>query len=500
MSQPEANERKWVLLLSCAAAIHVFIFSAAFPLFNNVDEQKHFDLVVKYAQGDIPRNLETVSAESARYIVLYGSLEYLGNPTNFPDEKFPPPPWTWPQTDEKFRQAILAKEAMWQSGTNHECSQPPLYYALAGFDWRVGQWCGFKDGRLLYWLRFLNIFVISALVGLGYIAARVVFPEQRFPRLAVPALLAFIPQGTFYSISNDVLSPLCFGAAFICLIRWWRGEIPNLRLGIFLGLALAATGLTKMSNLPLLALSAVVVLLKILQLGKTGKLRAAWLSLLGLMLCAGMPMGIWLAWCKHNFGDFTGSAPKIQNLGWTLKPFGEWWHHPIFTPQGLWTFLSKLIGTCWQGEFWWHRQPMVLPVVNYVYVISTLLLLGVAVAILCRRFVAANRPPQDALWLALGSLVVSVVFLGFLSIIYDFHDCFYPSREFPYFASGRLMLGALAPFILLFVFGLDRALSPVKNHSVKLLVLLGIIVFMLVSEIVTDWPVFPNAYNWFHLS
>jgi Predicted membrane protein (DUF2142) len=500
MTQPEVNERKWVLLLCCAAAVHVFIFSAAFPFFNNVDEQKHFDLVVKYSHGDIPRSLKTVSSESSRYIVLYGSLEYLGNPTNFPDGKFPPPPWTWPQTDEKIRKAILAKEVMWQDGINHECSQPPLYYALAGLDWRVGEWIGFHGGHLLYWLRFLNIFAISALVWLDYIAARMVFPEQCLPRLAVPALLAFFPQSTFYSVSNDVLLSLCSGAAFICLIHWWRDEIPNLRLGILLGLALAATGLTKMSSLPLLALSAVVVLLKILQLAKTGKWRAALPSLLGLTLCAVLPLGFWLAWCKHNFGDFTGSAPKIQSLGWTLKPFSEWWHHPIFTPHGLWTFLSKLIATFWQGEFWWHRQPMALPMANFIYVASTLFLLGVAVAVLCRRFVAANRPPQDALWLALGSLVVSVVFLGFLSIIYDFHDCFYPSREFPYFASGRLMLGALIPFILLFVFGLDCILSRVRNLWVKPLIIMGIILFMLVTEIITNWPAFSNAYNWFHLS
>ena len=46
---------------------------------------------------------------------------------------------------------------------------------------------------------------------------------------------------------------------------------------------------------------------------------------------------VWLAWCKHAFGDFSGTAAKIQFLGWTHKPFAEWWHHPIFTPHGFWT-------------------------------------------------------------------------------------------------------------------------------------------------------------------
>ncbi len=90
------------------------------------------------------------------------------------------------------------------------------------------------------------------------------------------------------------------------------------------------------------------------------------------------------------------------------------------------------------------------------------------------------------------------VFLGFLSIIYDFHKCFYPSREYPYFTSGRLMLGALIPFLLLFVFGLDHVLSGFGNAG-KFLVLAAIILFMLISEIITDWLVFSSQYNWFHM-
>jgi hypothetical protein len=153
-------------------------------------------------------------------------------------------------------------------------------------------------------------------------------------RLGVPAVLAFIPQTAFYSIQNDVLSPLCFGAAFLCLIKLLRAENPAVRLGIFTGLALAATFLVKMSNLSLLAVSAAAVLFKTVQLAKAGKLRAAFPSLLALTLCAGLPMAAWSAWCKHTFGDFNASEQKILFLGWTHKPFAEWWHHPIFTLQG----------------------------------------------------------------------------------------------------------------------------------------------------------------------
>src|SRR5205823_602331 len=56
-----------------------------------------------------------------------------------------------------------------------------------------------------------------------------------------------------------------------------------------------------------------------------------------------------------HFGDFTGTASKAQLLGWTTKPFSDWWPHPIFTAPGMWTFASELFASFWRGEFMWAR-------------------------------------------------------------------------------------------------------------------------------------------------
>jgi hypothetical protein len=352
---------------------------------------------------------------------------------------------------------------------------------------------------LLYWLRFLNLLAVATLVWMGFAAARLVFPGRRFLQLGVPALLAFMPQSAFYSIQNDVLSPLTFGAVFICLVRLLRVEIPGVRLGLLAGLALAATFLTKISNLPLLAMSGLVVLFKIGCLARSGKLRAAGPSLAALALCASLPMIAWLAWCKHTFGDFTGTAAKIHFLNWTQKPFGEWWQHPIFTPHGLWTFASDLMATFWQGEFLWHRQPLASPVVDAIYAISSVGFVGIAAVALLSRSTSVTGPQRQALWFGFGSFLAAVTFLGFLSIFFDFQDCFYPSRAHPYFTSGRLMLGALIPFLLLYLYGLDRALCRVKNAWIRPLVLIGMILFMQISEMLIDWQLFPDTYNWFHM-
>ena len=485
-----------MLLLCLIAAAHVCVFSAAFPFFGTVDEPSHFDLVVKYSQGQVPRKLERMSEEATPYVVVYSTFEYLWPSNNFPTEKFPPP---WTQPMEQIAPTLLSREAAWNKSTNSESSSPPLYYALLGGWWRLGQACGFHDAFLLYGMRFFNAFVVALLVWTGHRAARLVFPENRFVRLGVPALLAFFPQTAFYSIQSDVLSPLCFGWAFICLVRWWRADVPGARLGAVTGLALAATFLTKLSNLPLLAVAAVFIALKTRRLAAAKKLSAALPSLLVLAVVAGLPAGLWMAWCQHNFGDVFGAEAKIAFLGWTHKPFAEWWTHPLFTPRGLWTFVSELLATFWQGEMLWHRVPLTLPWVGVAYTALTVFFLAVAVVAIKRPSGGAPESQRPELAFSFCLVAATVIFLGFLSIRYDFHDCFNPSRDHPYFTSGRLLLGALIPFLLLFLYGMDRALIRFQNNWVRPLALGGMILFMVISEIITDWKIFPNAYNWFHM-
>jgi hypothetical protein len=316
-------------------------------------------------------------------------------------------------------------------------------------------------------------------------------------RLGVPAVLAFLPQSAFYGIQNDVLSPLCFGAAFIFLVKFWRAEIPGARLGLCTGLALAATFLAKVSNIPLLAVSMAFVALKLIQLAKAGRLRAAAPAICMLALSAGLPAALWLAWCKHCFGDLTGSEAKIAFLGWTHKPFAEWWHHPVFTPQGFWAFFSDLIATFWQGELLWDRKPLALAAANMVYVLSSVVFLAIALAALLAKSTPPGKDRRPALWFGFACFAAAVAFLGFLSTIYDFHDCFRPSRDFPYFTSGRMMLGVLIPFLLLFTFGLDQIMKKFSLPA-KFAVLVALLGLMLATEIATDWQIFPNPYNWFH--
>ncbi len=96
---PDAARRRELLLLglfSLLAAVRVFVFTAAFPFFNNVDEHYHFDLVCRYSHADVPRGLDPCCAEAAALIALYGSPEYVQSPREFPAMNFMPPIWSRP--------------------------------------------------------------------------------------------------------------------------------------------------------------------------------------------------------------------------------------------------------------------------------------------------------------------------------------------------------------------------------------------------------------------
>jgi hypothetical protein len=94
---------------------------------------------------------------------------------------------------------------------------------------------------------------------------------------------------------------------------------------------------------------------------------------------------------------------------------------------------------------------------------------------------------------------LSILFLVGISISYDFNGCWYPSRDYPYLTSGRLISGILVPFLILYLNGLSYILSKFRLSSYWAVVVLIIAVLIIVSEVVLSYPVFKSQYNWFHL-
>lgn len=492
------GEQIFVIVLCILAAARVFAYSAAFPFFNNVDEQMHFDLVTKYSVADVPKEeISNYSRRVAELIVLYGTPEYFRGPASFPNGRIPSPVWKIPNV--RSTQAFDRAAANWQQRGNHESTSFPAYYAIAGLWSAAGRSAGLSGGTFLYWIRFLNVPLFAALVYLSYLIGRTLAADSPVQRLGLPILTAFFPQDVFYSINSDVLSPLLF-AASLCMLLQLYFENKSLLYHALAGSAVAGCFLVKLSNLAVLVLLGLIVILKVKHLLAEGRFREYLPRLSVLILASFVPIGLWLARNRLLFGDVTGSAHKAEVLGWTVKPWGQIWDHPIFSISGFFHFLSELTVTFWRGEFVWHFERIRLPWMDIFYTASSAIFIGTCLIAFVLKRTGTNKKYRFLLAMSFLTVASSVLLLGALSVAFDFGNCWYPSKESPYFTSGRLILCSLLPFLLLYIDGLDRLFSRWKKPAVPLAVLLLVVFVITVSEWMISRHVFLSPYNWFHLT
>jgi len=494
----ERIETLLITALIIAAAIRIFLFIAAFPFFNNVDEEEHFDLVYKYSEGSLPgANMESYCRAAVELILLYGTPEYYTKPERWPNNRFPAPVWTRPDMRKSEQFTKLAGE--YKPVGNYQTGEFPFYYLTAGLWCATVKSLGIEDGRLLYWIRFMNIPVFAALVAVSYFFARKIFPDNIYLKFSLPLIVAFWPQDSFYSISNDVLSPLLFALAFLAILQIYF-EDKSFAYHFYTGLVIAATLLTKRSNIVVLFVLCVIITLKLRKHFSNRNVNQYLPKLLILLVAAMLPMAILFTRNYLVFGDITASAGKMQYLGWTVKPLSKIWDHPILTPGGLLFFLSKLTETFWRGELIWHWQQLISAKADLFYVITTALFFAASALGLFLRRHKQDAKLRFVLCMSFCTLAVCVLLMAALSIRYDFDGCFYPSREKPYLVSGRLISCAALPFFLIYVNGLKSILAVFKNRLYPIAALAIIVIIITISEILLTRPVFGSLYNWFHLS
>jgi hypothetical protein len=199
-------------------------------------------------------------------------------------------------------------------------------------------------------------------------------------------------------------------------------------------------------------------------------------------------------------GDLTGTSEKIMHFGWTLKPLSEWGDHPIFTIKGFVYFLSELALTFWRGEFFWRFERLASKSADILYFITTLIfgISGLIGIMLESREVSTDKKIFN--YLHLFILVSFIMFLALLSIRYDFGNCLYPSKNLPYFTSGRLILASLVSFLIVYVKGIEYITSKFFKRIDPVVIILVIVLYSAFSEITIsfDRGVFTSPYNYFN--
>jgi hypothetical protein len=487
------REAACVAALAALAALRVALFAGAFPFFANVDEQKHVDMVLKYARGYLPEpGREAYEPQMGQLVGLYGSPEYLSGP----GEIVPPPPWR--RAPGAMVGVVELSERFLAERANKEAEQPPAYYATAALGLGLGRALGLEGARLLYFVRGLGALVAAALVWVAHRLVRDAYRDEPLVRWGVPVLACVFPQDTLFYVTPDVLSPLLGGAVFALSLR--LAGRPESGRGAYAacGLLLAAALLTKWTNAALALVAAAASLHALAHAPWPGGRRAL-LGRLGWQWGLALAPVVW--WCGrslHLYGDPTASSLKVARLGWRPKPLADWLEHPLFTPAGLADFAGGLVPTFWRGELAWHRVDLALPALDAHYTATTLHFLALA-AVGLRR-----REPRRFLAEGLAGLglATAAATLAALSLAFVFDETTNPPASRPYFVQGRLISGVLLPFLLLYARGISFAASrlPARaGHAAGALLIGALALAITASELALAWPVFASRYNLYHL-
>ena len=485
------RERALVLALAIFAGLRVLSFALAFPFFTNIDEYRHVDAVLKYGRGQLPRpGPVAYEPEMARLLGVAGSPEYHRDPVAPLRPEVPPPAWHSPREEVAAR--IARMEAFLAPRHSLEVGQPPVYYAVAGAWLAVGRAFGLRDAALLYWVRALSALGAVVLVFACWAVLRALYPERPFVYWGVALLVAVMPQDAAYYVTGDALSPLLGGVAFLLTVRLLAH--PSAGSGAYLaaGLALAAALLGKYPNAALYASAGVASVVLARRGAAPRRLALLWAAALAPAL----------VWFGRNvwFGvGVTGTAFKVERLGWTRKPLAEWLDHPIFSPAGAWVFARDLVTSFWRGEIVWQQRLLASAAADTVYrVVSFGGRAFAAAGMLRGRGSGTARAAEIA---AAAAVVAAVGLLGVLSLVFVFGSTVHPSPAYPYFSNGRLVGGVLVPLTLLIVRGIEEAATflPRGGETAAWGALVVVAAVALVSELSLTAPVFASAYNAYHL-
>ncbi len=491
-----------VVLLSALAALRILIFCAAFPLTNAIDERFHRDTIQMYAHGHLPgRDLPSVDPQATKNLLLYWSPEYGLTREETARDGITGP--LWGLSSEQRESALAgpyyrAKLQQWLRRPNFEAQSTPLYYLLAAGWYRMGAAFGLKDWALDYWLRVLNPIAYALLVWLSYQCVRIAYPDRPFLQIAVPALIAVFPQDVFYGMNRDVLSAPVSAATLLLLVRAMKSKTNWARLLLAASLLTSLAFLVNVSNVVLYGALAATAWICLRRSGDS-IVRKLWIGIAGVIAAIGLPL-IWMLRNYMLMADFTGGKAKTEELGWTVKPLSELLHHPLFSWHGATYFLTQLGRSFWRGEYSWHALPMRSVWADWFYLVSSaILVLLFAIDLMQRRKTISSLQGTigfQSLFLV-GS---SILFLAVISLPYDFHDCAYPSRLYPYFVSGRIISGAMLPFILMYAAGLDL-FARFFRRWIPATALIGCLLLLItVSEIRVRRAAFSSPYNFFALS
>jgi hypothetical protein len=466
---------KWTIAL--LFALKVLLFAMAYPLFNTTDELPNFDTVLKQGKGysyeDRNYYFDTLTLELAHKVQ---SKEYLLG--EFQNEDFVPLLKLQYQDDFEGYFNFFSKT------THQQTHSSPFYFKPLG--WIFYALPGDLNPYLkIYSLRFVNVVLAFFLAFCAITLGMRVF-QNRALALSCGVLLLGIPQSIYYFINVDILSALSAVVFLLFAVKSYQHfTLKNLLLVALTG---ALTILIKASGLIIVCCGFLLLLL--------GRIEVRWKRFFYLPISILLMILLMLPGFINRVSSGVGlfaTKEKVKVLGWTAKEVENYFPHVITSIGGMSNFFTKTWQSWWLGESLWEGTDIYSSFSTYyVTIITTLLLLVFAV----RSYYLSNYHGllNNIRRISWFSYIGYFLLFAFLSVRYDFGNCVYPSKAFPIFVSGRLMLGMLFPFLFSFV---DSVSGFFRDKKVVFYIVLCFTLFHLGLELIETKDIFYSNKNFF---
>jgi 4-amino-4-deoxy-L-arabinose transferase-like glycosyltransferase len=437
-------------LILALTALKGVLWSAAIPLWQGPDEDRHFSTVQFIAEhkrlpgeGEIYHDDENVIAgELAEVSRLWYNPEI--RQTFGPGDEGP------------NEAAIAALDPSLRTSTERgkitlALHLPPLYYLMGVPLYRLA-YAGDILTRV-YVVRQLSVLLGVGAVACAYLVAREVFPERRLMWFTVPVLVSFQPMFTFVNavVNTDALLVFVFCALIYTTVRVLKTRL-TLGLALATGALLGAGLLTKPFILAMAVPCALLVAWEMIRgRGRRGRVL---LYLGGMAIVVAL---VWSPWIAHSarLGNSPFYANPIRTGQLVVKnPFTDYALGRYLIDYGL-----SLLGGTWVsfwGNFGWIEAPLDTPLYLALYALCALALVGLGLY-LARRIRARGSGPggQEGAGSEAGLLgylaLCAVAVVGTLGAI-NYYS--WRARGVGGGIQGRYYLGAIVPMVVLLAVGL----------------------------------------------
>ena len=366
-----------------------------------------------------------------------------------------------------------------------EMYQPPLYYLIGAAALSACK-LSIYDPQSVVILRLLGGFLGIAQFVLVFLSLRLLLPV----RAAFIGLLlaAFLPMHLYMAqyVTNEMLAAALATAALYLCLRLLNSEVPRASQFAWLGGALGAAMLAKVTGILLLPIVIVVL---------AGRLRGARTPITIAMRNLGLLLAICFVVCGWHYAriwvrfgtPLVGNWDVVSGFPWWQAPgyhtavdyvrFGRSLAHPLFS--GFAGFTDGIYSTLWGDAlcggasslaFAWNQQPFIA---GYLWALipTALIVIGAVVAII--QFV---QKPSSELLLLLGFSAALMLGLIFMSL------------KIPSYAQAKAFYGlsAITPLCFFGALGWET----LTHGSERLRFVLGTLVLVWVlNSFATYWIV-----------